>query len=103
MTRIIVDPGICGFKATVEVARQDRLKVKISIATECDMIKALGAELAELDWREALGKPSESPVYKCAFRHIKHTACPLPSAVLKAVEVEVGAALPRDVVFHFEK
>ncbi|MBI4316389.1 MAG: hypothetical protein HY679_10665, partial [Chloroflexi bacterium] len=30
-----------------------------------------------------------------------HTACPIPAAILKAIEVEVGIALPKDVTITF--
>ncbi|TFH34446.1 MAG: hypothetical protein E4G99_09495 [Anaerolineales bacterium] len=44
---------------------------------------------------------TESIVYQSAARHIRHTGCPIPSAILKAIEVEVGIALPHDVVINF--
>ncbi|MBI4771144.1 MAG: hypothetical protein HY784_12220, partial [Chloroflexi bacterium] len=44
----------------------------------------------------------ESAVYQSAARHIRHTACPIPAAILKAIEVEVGIALPRDVHIQFQ-
>jgi hypothetical protein len=44
---------------------------------------------------------TESVVYQSAARHIRHTACPIPAAILKAIEVEVGIALPQDVTITF--
>jgi len=38
-----------------------------------------------------------------ASRDISHAACPVPSAILKAIEVEVGAALPQDVTMTIER
>jgi len=102
MTKVVVDPGICGFTSIIETARLSTSKVRITITTDCDMISRLGSELKELDWRNALGSLKDSLVYKSAFQHVKHSACPIPAAILKSIEVEVGAALPKDVVIHIE-
>jgi len=37
MTRIVVEPGICGFNATVEATGLSRGKIKVTIATNCEM------------------------------------------------------------------
>lgn len=59
-------------------------------------------EVGELEWQDALEPLADSPVYKSALEHIKHPACPVLVAIVKAIEVEVGVALPRDVVIRFE-
>jgi hypothetical protein len=33
---------------------------------------------------------------RIAAKHCKHTACPVPSGIIKAVEVASGLALPKD-------
>ena len=33
---------------------------------------------------------------RMAAKHCKHTACPVPSGILKAIEVASGLALPKD-------
>lgn len=44
-----------------------------------------------------------SSVWRCACEHVKHAACAIPTAILKAMEVEFEMALPRDDSTHFEK
>ena len=74
----------------------------MDISSDCEMVSLLGSHLSELDSRDALRPHGRSAVYECAFQHIKHVACPVPAAILKAIEVELGAALPRDVSIRFE-
>jgi hypothetical protein len=102
MTRVTVDPGICGFPTTIEVTKLSPKKVKVDISSDCEMVASLGSQLSELDSRDALRSHGRSAVYECAFRQLKHVACPVPAAILKAIEVELGAALPRDVSIRFE-
>jgi hypothetical protein len=102
MTQATVDAGICGFTALVEVIRLSPQRVSVAITSDCDMVSKMGEELTDIDWREALNQQQDSPLYKSSQQHIKHVACPVPIAILKAIEVEVGAALPGDVVIRFE-
>ena len=102
MTRVVVDAGICGFTTKVAVTRLSARRARVVIASECDAVTEMGSQLQEVDWPDALRSAADSPVYNCAFQHIKHAACPVPSAILKAIEAEVGVALPRDVSVRFE-
>ena len=77
-------------------------KVRVSVASECDMVSEMNSQLGELEWQDALETLADSPVYKSALEHIKHPACPVLVAIVKAIEVEVGVALPRDMVIRFE-
>ena len=44
-----------------------------------------------------------NPVYLAAGRHLKHAACPVPAAVLKALEVEAGLNVKKDATIVFAK
>ena len=59
-------------------------------------------KLNELDWMEVFQPQGSVLFFKNAFQHIRHPACPVLTAILKAVEVEVGLALPRDAFIWFE-
>ena len=101
MTRVVVDAGICGFNVTVEVAKLSPQTVQMAIASECEIASKIGAQLREVDWRDALSR--RGTLWATNLRQCPaHVACPVPMAILKAIEVEVGAALPRDVVIRFE-
>lgn len=100
MTRVVVDAGICGFNTTVEVARLSARRVRITLTSDCEAVSKLSEELKELDWQDFYRQRGDSLIYKL-FQCVKHLACPVPVAIFKAVEVEIGAALPRDVAIKF--
>jgi len=101
VTKARVDPGICGFPATIKVERIDKRTVGVHIACACEQIHRFRAEIPELAWREALWPILQNSVYQAASRTIRHATCPIPMAVVKAIEAEIGAALPRDVSVRF--
>lgn len=103
MKRVLIDPGICGLPTTVAVTRTDRTRVRVEIASECEQVKEMAQLLGrELDVRRAFGPMCKTAVYEAAGPTLRHAACPVPMAVLKAIEAEVGAALPKDVTVTFE-
>jgi hypothetical protein len=42
-------------------------------------------------------------VYQSAARRLKHAACPVPSGILKALEVEAGLNVTKDATIVFVK
>lgn len=104
MTQVTVAGGACGFSATIDVEQLDRSTVRVTIHSACEQITAMNPDLVGLNWRRGVFcKMTDSRVYQSASQHIQHAACPIPAAVLKAIEVEVGIALPKDVIIHFEQ
>ena len=101
MTRAVVNPGICGMSATIEVGKVGKRRVRVEITSDCEMVTKMGESLVELDWRDALKPPVDSSIYKYASNCHLHASCPVPMAILKAIEVEVGIALPKSVVVTF--
>lgn len=98
MSKVKVLAGICGFTAIIRVLKVGDYRARVEIASPCEMLKEMNTELKEIDWTENITrKMGDSNVYRAADKHITHAACPVPSAILKAVEVEFGLALPRDV------
>lgn len=103
MTVVEVDAGCCGFTTKIEVLKVDEHLVKTSVSSDCEMITAWGKELGPLDWGQCFKNSADSPVFRCASKHIGHVACPVSVALLKAMEVEVGVALPVDVAIRFRE
>lgn len=102
MTQVTVEAGICGFTSTIEVSKLSAKRVRVDITSDCEMVSKLGEQLHDIELRNAL-KLTENPLLcKCAHRYIHHVACPVPIAILKAIEVEVGLALAKDIVIHFD-
>ena len=104
MARVEIDPGICGLKTQLELTSDDLQMVKVDIQSECPHIMAMKDELLELDgYVECFAKYSESTIYKVAEKHIKHLACPVPTAIIKGMEIACGLALPKDVIINVKK
>jgi hypothetical protein len=103
MTKIRIQPGACGMLVTVEVVKKDKKTFAVTITSDCEMVKKLGTELPVLNFMDAFKRVFDNPVYTKGAACLKHVACPVPSGILKALEVEAGLAVPRDVSIVFEK
>ena len=87
---------------TIEVVKVGKRRVRVEITSDCEMVTRMGESLAELDQRDALKPLLHSEVYQCASEYRLCASCPVPMAILKAMEIETGLALPRPVLIHFE-
>lgn len=104
MTTLVVSPGSCGYTVIIRVEKaEERGKFKLSIETECKHVKKLSESLSVLDRMDALAPIPANPVYVAAAKSLKHAACAIPSAILKALEVEAGLNVAKDVTFTFER
>ncbi len=107
MARAEVYSGICGYEVGVEVTSLDQDHVKVELQTACEMCSAMNPELAQLQvngkGHEVLRRMTDSAVYHSASRHIRHPGCVVPAAIIKAIEIEIGIALPQDVTIKLEK
>jgi hypothetical protein len=94
-----VSPGICGFRTQIEATYDETSgEATITISGECEPGRRLAAELTTVAGYEAAFKPAvENPVYQAAARARLHASCPVPMAIVKAIEIACGTALPRDV------
>lgn len=97
-------PGICGFTCRVQAQMGEGKSVSILITqSECKQIQRLAGSLTEMGLRELFMPVTRNPVFVLAQQSGCHPSCPVPVAVLKAVEVAMEMALPRDVEIRFEK
>ncbi len=103
MTRVTIQSGACGFTTTVTVDKTPDGKMKLTVATECKMVEKMCGDITVLDRFAPLTGFSNNPVYAAAAKHLRHVACPVPSGILKALEVEAGLNVPKDAGIHFEK
>ena len=102
MTKVVVSAGACRMDAAIEVNLVGPYGITVTIHSDCKMVAELGDALKDLDWRNALKPPVKSEIYRAASESGLHPACPVPVAVLKAIEVETKLALPQSVVIDFE-
>jgi hypothetical protein len=97
MAKAEVHAGICGFHTVIETKMEGDV-VHILIQSECAAIQRLGQALTQVEpFREISFRRNMPLTYEMAVKHCSHAACPVPSGIIKAVEVEAGLALPADV------
>ena len=93
-----VAPGACGLLARIECEADDAHNVTVRIQSDCPQVQALAVRLRGIAVLEEMRKPMpETAVYRAAGQSRMHISCPVPAAILKAVEVAAGLALPADV------
>lgn len=104
MATVRVNAGICGFHTLIKVSLKDARNVLIDMETECPNLKPMAEELHEVNpYDECFAKIGESPVFQLARKYCKHAACPVPTGIIKGIEVAGKLALPRKVEIEVEK
>ena len=104
MTRVKIEPGICGLNTKVEAVDDEEGGVIIKIYSACksiqDMAKALGEEFDP--YEICMNKPGKGPFYEYARNGSPiHAACPTISGIIKCVEAECGLALKKNASIEF--
>lgn len=104
MIKLKADAGICGFTTYIEAENVDGQNVSLDIKSNCPNIAKVIKDLKIVDaYANVFAKPAFSgPIYKILGDALPHAACPLPSAILKAVEAAASLALKKDVKIEFE-
>lgn len=105
MAKANIHAGVCGFTTTVHAtATDDPRRVDLTIESECPAIRKLGAALPHVDpFQEISFRRGMPKTHEAAVEHCSHAACPVPSGIVKAIEVAAGLALPVDVSMHITK
>ena len=98
-----VDAGICGFTCRIKSWKIDKRAVGLEISeSECQQIQDFSELMSQLTLNEIFMPITRNPVYLAAEQSGCHPSCPIPAAVLKAAEVALEMALPRDASIRFE-
>ena len=104
LTRVKVNPGICGFPCVIEGEKKGKYLVALrGQGSECKHIQRFFEQVREISLRDLFAPISSSPVFQAAQQSGCHPMCPVPIAVLKTAEVTMGMALPKDAEIKFEK
>jgi len=101
MVCVSVQPGVCGFPCTIRAKKTDRRQVSVTISgSQCRQIQKLSGCVTVLSMKELFIPLTRNPVYTSAEKTGCHASCAVPSAILKAAEVAMEMAVPRDVQFQ---
>ena len=97
-----VKAGVCGKTTTIYATpTEDMMSVNIRIESDCPMVSKC-PELC-INAYEEVGAPfNESKVYAWATENIRHTACPVPCAIVKSPEAAGDLGLKRPVSIDLE-
>ena len=88
-------------KITAEMS-EDMMSVNVVIESNCSMVQKM-SPTENINPYEMVGKPfTESEIYLKAAECLRHTACPVPCAIIKCAEAEAGMALKKPVKIEFE-
>lgn len=105
MTKVMVNPGICGFVTSIEAqADEDKEEVKVIVKSGCKSIRDMMAELGDTfdPYEICLQKPGAGPFFSYAQQHFPvHAGCAVFSGLIKCIEAECGLALKKDASIQF--
>ncbi|MCK5517228.1 MAG: hypothetical protein KAI39_10165 [Desulfobulbaceae bacterium] len=100
--------GICGFVTTVHAEDKSGYKASFRLDSECPNWRKVDEILGgkTLNMMTELFKDKKtgtlnSQVLDVSLKTIPHVSCPVISGILKALEVSVGLALPKDATITF--
>ena len=103
MTKVEIFSGICGFTTRIEVEDQKNYTALCRMEGECPNCSKVATILAEgpVNVMDELFKKGGSKVMAACQSNLPHVSCPVPSGILKALEVGVKLALPADASIKF--
>ena len=89
--------GICGMVTEIRASSGEKPgKVRLDINSRCEGIQKLAHELKAVNPMEEITFKGKGPrTLRMAAKHCKHTSCPVPSGIIKAIEIASGLALPK--------
>jgi hypothetical protein len=97
--------GICGMITEIRATSDDQAgTVKLDFNTRCESIQKLAEALPVVNPFEEISFRGDGPkTLRMAAKHCQHAACPVPSGIIKAIEVASGLALPKDASIEVKK
>jgi len=101
MVKVRIHCGACGFSTTVTADKREEKEVQITLESECERVRRMSDDISTLTMMAAFTGFLSNPVYRSAAKHLPHVACPVPSGILKALEVELGFNVPKDASIRF--
>ena len=104
MTKVRINPGVCGLIATVTAEAQKGRTVKVTVDSGCAGIQKMMEKLGDTfdTFEVCFTGPGTNPFYKAAAECCPpHGGCPVCAGIAKCVEAEAGLALKRPVEITF--
>ena len=100
--RVCVDAGVCKIRTLITAKDNGVGLIELDIKSDCPNIRKRSWRLEPMSpYAEVEAEFSKSTIYQLANDAIPHTACPVPSAMVKALEVAGDLGLKREAVIRF--
>lgn len=105
MARVEVHAGICGMRTQIDATiLGDGQTVTLKVESDCEHVCKLIEDLGEVNAYQEISYRRTGPrTLQLAAQCLPHPACPVPAAIIKAIEVAAGLALPKDVTIAVMK
>ena len=96
MTKVTINPGVCGLITSIEASFEDQMEVTVKVDSGCASIQKMFDDLGDTfdAYEVCLGKPGTGPLYEYASEHL--------AGMIKCMEVECKLALPKEAWIRFE-
>jgi len=90
-------------KTIITAESNDIGEVDYQIESDCPFILKMSWSIKPLNPFDVIEVPfKDNPVYLHASEHLEHAACPVPCAIVKAIEVASEMGLKRDIKINIE-
>ncbi len=97
-----IEPGICGFSCEISAFQLGKHLARIEInESDCEQIQGVNMTINELTTQDLFTPLTKNRIFKAAEAAGCHLSCPVPAAIVKAAEVALELALPKDVTITF--
>jgi hypothetical protein len=104
MTKMTVNPGVCGFICLIEVEQAKKFNAAVRTQSPCKQVSRFAEMTSEVDFMEIMRAPiGQNKVVQAAAVCKLHQSCIIPTAVIKAVEAELGLALKKNIAIKYEE
>jgi len=102
MSVCYVKAGQCKNEVVIKVHQTGPSLASVEVETTCEHIKKFAEELKNIKVGEEMTLPiCETQVYKTASKYLCRTSCVVPSAILKAIEVQFKIFEPVNASIEF--
>ncbi len=96
-----VDAGVCKMVTTIHAKENEMGMIELDIQSDCPNVLKLSWIVQPISpWTEVEAAMNETDIYKWASDRLPHAACPVPCAMIKAVEVAGDLGLKRNVTIE---
>lgn len=100
--KAVVDAGVCGFRTTIKAESDDGQSVTFTVESDCGKVRGFAARLTAggpVDAYQQITPDSPNALREAAQEFMKGccSACVVPPAAFKAMQVAAGLALPKDI------